>query len=267
MSDNNTQASNPLLQKLQLPGRVFKLPSSGFFYTNGEIDDSVTNGEIHVRPISAMAEINLKNPDMLFSGQAVERVFRECIPEIKKPSELYGKDVDAIMCYLRMVTYGSSYEVTASHTCENAVNHSYLIDLEEIVRASVSLDPTMVQKQYSTVLENGQTVELEPIRFKHVIELLQSMDRDNNKMTAEELQEGMIKSTLNTIKSVDGITDRKMVEEWLRQIPSPIMNRISDLIEDSNEWGLDYVRTVKCKDCGEDFLLELPVNPVSFFSE
>lgn len=260
-------SANPLLQKLQMPGRIFKLPSGGLFYNNGELDASVVNGEIHVHPISAIAEINLKNPDMLFSGAAVERVFKECIPDIKKASELYGKDVDAIMCFLRMVTYGSTYEVTAKHNCTDAKNHTYAINLDEVVNTAKPLDPTTAQKQYSTTLRNGQVIELEPIRFKHVIQLLQTMDKENNKLTPEEIQDGMIKNTLNTIKSVDGVSDRMFVEEWLRKIPAPIMNQIADLIDTSNEWGLDYVRQVKCKDCQEEFSLELPVNPVSFFSE
>ena len=41
-------SNNPLLQKIRLPGRIFQLPSRGLFYKNGELDESVKNGEIHV---------------------------------------------------------------------------------------------------------------------------------------------------------------------------------------------------------------------------
>lgn len=258
---------NPLMQKLQLPGRIFKLPSGGHFYTNGELADTVKDGEVHVHPMSAIAEIHLKNPDQLFSGAAIERVFRECIPDIKKPNELFGKDVDALMCFLRMVTYGSTYEVTAKHGCTDAKSHSYAIDLEKVAQESVTLDPTMLKQQYSVTLSNGQVVELEPIRFRHVIELLQGADTEGKQLTADQIQDQMIKNTLMTIKAVDGITDRVMVKEWLSKISSPLMNAIANLIDSSNDWGLDYVRVVKCKDCGEEYNLELPVNPINFFAD
>lgn len=261
-----TENINPLLKKLQMPGRIFALPSGGHFYKNGELADSVTDGEVHVHPMSAIAEIYLKNPDQLFSGAAIERVFKECIPDIKKPSELFGKDVDALMCFLRMVTYGVNYEVSARHSCENAKTHSYVIDLEKVAFESVKLDPTLLEKQYSVTLSNGQVVELEPMRFRHVIELLQGADTEGKQLTPEQIQEQLLKNTLMTIKCVDGITDRLMIREWLSTITSPMMNSIAALIDSSNDWGLDYVRTVKCKDCGEEYNLELPVNPISFFS-
>lgn len=264
---NNVLPVNPLMQKLQMPGRIFKLPSGGFFYNNGELADTVKDGEVHIHPISAIAEIYLKNPDMLFSGKAIEKVFSECVPDIKKPNEMFGRDVDAIMCFLRMVTYGTVYEVSAKHDCENAKSHVYDIDLEQLSRESLQLDPTTIKDKYSTALDNGQVVELEPIRFKHVIQMLQNIDRDGEKMTALQIETGMIDNTLNTIKAVDGITDKKMIEQWLRGITATQMNRIAELIDTSNDWGFNYVRDVACKDCNEHFNLELPVNPVSFFSE
>ena len=73
-----TQAQNPLLQKLKLPGRTFQLPSRGALYNNGEL--SSKEGEVHVHPMSALTEISLKNPDLLFNGRALEEVCAECVP-------------------------------------------------------------------------------------------------------------------------------------------------------------------------------------------
>lgn len=267
------QIVNPLLAKLQLPGRIFPLPSGGYSYHNGELGADIVDGEIHVHPMSAIAEINLKNPDMLFSGQAVDKVFKECIPGIKKPLELFGKDVDAIMCFLRIVTYGTKYEVAATHQCDKSKcdhphfhpqNHTYEIDLEELLTKTVQLDPTKDAK--TVVLDNGQVVIIDPMRFKHIVEMLQALDKEK-KLTPEENQASMIKNMLNAIRSVDDITDKKFIEGWLRAISSKQLAAVAQGIEEANEWGIEYVVQVQCKDCGETFDLEVPVNPVSFFSE
>ena len=82
---------NPLLSKVRMPGETYRLPSNDLFYHNDELDPSVRDGEVHVYPMTAVDEIIMKSPDMLFSGKAVEEVFLRCVPQIKKPMELLGK--------------------------------------------------------------------------------------------------------------------------------------------------------------------------------
>ena len=79
---------NALLNKIKLPGKRFRLPSLGLFYNDGELDDSVENGEIEVFSMTALDEISLRSPEFLFSGEAIERVFKRCIPEVKKALRL-----------------------------------------------------------------------------------------------------------------------------------------------------------------------------------
>ena len=67
-------SENPLLSKLNMPGATFKLPSCGLFYTSGEITPDVVDGEVHVQPMTGYDELLLKSPDMLFSGQGVNKV-------------------------------------------------------------------------------------------------------------------------------------------------------------------------------------------------
>ena len=145
--------NNPLMSKIKLPGRTFQLPSRGALYKNGEL--SCNEGEIHVHPLSAIAEISLKNPDLLFNGKAIEAVFEECIPDIKKVTELYGRDIDAIMFFLRMVTYGPEFVINVTHSCEDAKSHSYSVDLEKMIQDFKFLDPTVVENDYTVNLQNG----------------------------------------------------------------------------------------------------------------
>lgn len=256
-----SETNNPLLQKLKLPGRVFQLPSRGAFYKNGEVASA--EGEVHVYPMSALTEINLKNPDLLFNGKAFEEVCRECVPDIKKPSELFGRDVDAIMFFLRLVTYGSHFEVNVKHSCSGAKNHSYVVDLEKLAQGMKLLDPTT---KFEVALQNGQKVVVHPIKFEHLIKLFQ-MNAGKSELTAEDVKANVVFNLSNLIESVDGITDRALIEEWVRKLTSPQQNRITELIEKLNEWGPEQVVKLKCKDCGTEMDVELPLNPISFFTE
>lgn len=258
-----TTHQNPLLAKLKLPGRTFQLPSRGVFYKNDEL--SSQEGEVHVHPMSALTEINLKNPDLLFSGKAIEEVVAECVPEIKKPLDLFGRDIDALTFFLRLVTYGPHFEVNVKHNCEAAKSHSYVVNIEEMVMAMKPLDPTL-SSQFKVTLPNGQTVKLRPVTFRHMIKLFQ-MNTGKQELTADEIKSNIVFNLVNLIESVDGTTDKTDIEGWVRALTSPMTARITEVIEKMNDWGPAQTAELKCKDCGETMTVELPLNPVSFFTE
>lgn len=257
---------NPLMAKVKLPGSIFQLPSRGVLYRNGELSGDCSEGEVHVHPLSAIAEINIKNPDLLFSGKAIDIVFRECVPQIQKPLELYTRDVDAILLFLRSVTYGEQYEILAQHDCPNAKEHSYITNIGEVIAKIKYLDPTTFDQDYFVTIPNGQRVEMVPVRYNHLVQLLQ-MNQGKKEFTAEDVRKAFMFNMLAMIKSVDGETDKRNIEEWIRTVPAPWTNRVTDAIEKANAWGPDLSTSVKCRDCGEELKLDLPINPVNFFTE
>lgn len=255
--------TNPLMQKLKIPGRIVQLPSMGALYNGGELDNE--SGEVHVFPMSAMAEITLKNPDMLFNGSALDVVFRECIPAIKKPQELFGRDIDALMFYLRLVTYGPSYEIRVTHDCKGAKEHGHIVDLEAMIAEMDMLDPTQLG-DFAVTLPNGQVVSVQPARFSHMVKLFQ-MNSGKETFTDDDMKENIAFNLTNLISDVDGLTDKVQIGEWVRAITTPYQNRIAEAIENTMKWGPKNTVTCKCRDCGTDFEVELPLNPISFFTE
>lgn len=259
---------NPLLAKVKLPGRTFQLPSRGALYNNGELD--AENGEVHVHPMSALVEINLKNPDLLFNGKALETVVAECVPAIKKPLELFGRDVDALLFFLRLATYGSEYRIEVKHDCAEAKQHSYAVQLETLIQQMKFLDPTMIESQRTVVLPTGQTVYTRPMKFKDLIEIFH---RTGNKkeLTQEDIKELAVVNLLILVEKVESdgfvVSEPKFIEEWIRSLSTPMVNRITEAAQELNKWGPEQVVTLKCKDCGGDMKVELPLNPVSFFTE
>lgn len=260
-----TESTNPLLAKLKLPGRIFQLPSRGMLYTNGEIDPTVTEAEVHFHSLSAFEEITLKNPDMLFSGKALPLVLKTTAPEILKPEELYSKDVDAIMLYLRLVTYGPEYELSINHGCEGSTSHSYMVDLEQVMQKIVYLDPTLFETDYKITLDNGQIVQLQPVKYKDVIAMLKE-NENKEKLTVEDMQRNLHMSMMNIIKSVDGIEDKALISEWIKVLPAAHVTKIAEQIGVTNKWGPNLEHKVVCRDCGEVINIDIPINPSSLFS-
>ncbi len=259
-----TQPVNPLLEKLKLPGRIFELPSRGIFYTDGEL----TGGpEVHVHALSAMDEIHLKNPDQLFSGKAIEAVLPNCVDGVVKPGKLLAKDVDAIMLFLRVVTYGPSLELRANHHCsKEAKEHSYTVNVDEMISEIRPIDPTTVEADFTVNLPNGQVVKLRPSRYGAAVELIKD-NADKKVFTVEDHKRNLERMMLDLIESVDGITDPEHIAQWLRKVQTKWVTLITQQIEKAHDWGPVLTRTVKCKDCGGDMTLDVPMNPISFFTE
>lgn len=256
--------NNPLTANLKIPGEIVRLPSGGGFYEEGVIDPAVINAEISVYPMSAYDEICMRNVGEIINGRSISNVFSRCIPQILKPDELLGKDVDTLFMVLRKVTYGSSMTITYKHDCEEATTHKYNIQLTHLLNNTKYLDSSLIDEEYAIVLPNGQHVQLQPLKYKDILEIM-SDARDHDTMTQLEMQNKLLDSTAHLIKSVDGNTDKGNILGWLRQIPSNWYTMITEKSSLHTNWGSDNIYTIKCEDCGSEIEIDVPVNPLTFF--
>lgn len=262
-----TPSSNPLLVGLRMPGETFRLPSQGLFYKDGELDDTVVNGEVEVYPMTAMEEIILSTPDKLLSGKAVMEIFTRCIPQIKRPNKLLSKDVDFLMVCLRMVTFGPTMEIVYTHSCEKAKDHHYMVSMQEMIRNTRSIDATRLNDEYTHTLPNNQVIKLRPMTYEDVVSLFQTtaMSRDDD-LSEEEAHALIVGALASVVGEVDGITDKALITEWLSQLPLGWKREIEKAAQSVSRWGTEFISRQVCKDCGEDMEIAVSANPVSFFT-
>lgn len=258
-------ANNPLLSRLRLPGETFRLPSQGLFYDNTVLTDDVINGEVRVFPMTAYDEIIFKTPDMLLSGSAVDEVFRRCIPQVLNPRALLSKDVDYLITALRVITYGPDITLTYTHNCADAKPHEYKTSLHTILTSAKAIDPTTITTTYTVNMENGQVVKLKPTTFSTVLELNQNLDQ-NTDNSLISVQNTILKVLIDMIESVDDISDKSLITEWVNALPAGWVRFLSEAIDKVSDWGVEFKVTVKCLDCGEEMEMPFSANPVSFFS-
>lgn len=266
MTDEIIKKNNPLLDRIRLPGETFRLPSLALFYKNGELDESVVGGEVHVYPMTTIDEIILKTPDRLMNGDAIREVFTRCIPQVKDAGKLLSKDVDFLLACLRLTTYGPEMSIQYRHSCADAHEHTYSVALRPLLTKAKTIDPTTVGASFKHVLQNGQTIMFRPPLFENVLKLSQAIDFAPQDITAEEYGELIIRTISNTIESVDEIVDPNLIFEWLKALGAGWVRELSDVINAVSDWGVNFKHELVCKDCGETISIELSTNPLTFFS-
>jgi hypothetical protein len=260
---------NPLLMRVRIPGESFTLPSGGVFYTNGELAPDVKNGEVHVYPMTGIDELIMKSVDKILNGEAVKEVFGRCIPSILKPGELSAKDIDYLLVAIKKVSYGPTFDITYTHTCENAEQHTYELALDIFLRGAKSLNPTTIKSSYQHVLENKQVVYFKPATYDDVIEVYKTEQIHHAQADDSESHSDMLNRLLTSaailIDRVDDTSDRAMIVEWLKSLPVQWLQSISEAATRTTDWGVEFNVPIKCIDCGEELVIPTPLNPISFF--
>lgn len=271
---------NPLLAKVKLPGRVFQLPSKGLFYPPGVLAENVREGEIQVKPMSALVELKVRSADLLISAKVIREICAECAPEILRPELLLARDVDALFLFLIASTYGNQKSIKAVHDCEKAEIHDYMIDLEPIINNPRNKVLDHKEVIFQTELPNGQIVFLRPVQFTDAIDMMLMRQQIAQKemlapasITTKEMEDVVVRDILSVVKAVstggpDAVTisDSAKIDEWIRILPKTYVDQIYDMAAKAAEWGFDFNVKLKCKDCGTEFMHNMELNPVNFLS-
>lgn len=257
------RAINPLIEKLKrrIPGETYRVPSRGLFYTSGELDSEVENGEVLVYPMTTVDELKMRHIDMLFQGTAVTDVIGRCVPQILKPGKLIASDIDFLLTCIRKVSYGPLLPI--KHNCTKCdAEHEYNLAIEQFIHNSKEI----TQKDYDnlSVVVADYAVKLKPCTFEELVTILQRADDAFD--TPEKISAYMDNSLLHVIRSVDGIKDKEMILEWLAKLPPLIKDELSEEVERLNQWGVQFNYEVECPKCKHKNDVKTTLNPIGFFT-
>lgn len=271
-----SKQENPLLTGLKkIPGLAITLPTRALLYNDGEVANEVKEeGEIHIHPMSARDELDMKNPDKLMSGEGIARVIAKCVPAIKKPRELYQADADAILIGLRIATYGEDLPI-------RVVNQYY----DETVKGSaqeldfnINLKGCLQNTKYldniddlKVELETGQIATIQPLKMSIALKIALSEAGDMPEEHEARLKaysqrmDNIADVMLAMIYSIEDIKDRKMIEEWYDAVPASVFKALSDRAGDVSNIGpkMDVEMTDPISQ--KQWTTAIPVNPADFF--
>ena len=76
----------------------------------------------------------------------------------------------------------------------------------------------------------------------------------------------MVENAVALIQSVDNITDKNMIREWVQAIPPGYLKIVTGLIDNASEWGPSLKIDKTCSNCQQEIKIDVMLNPISFFS-
>ena len=269
---------NPLQKYFRQPKIYLSLPSQGKFYPPGSIDGDPTN--LPVFGMSAMDEILFKTPDALFNGEATVNVIRSCIPGIQQPWLMPQIDVDACLVAIRIATYGQTLET--SFTCSKCEeDNKFDLDLSKTLEYFLGLE-------YDTqVIAGPLLITLRPLTYKEVTEInVQTFtlrkqlyqaagsetDEERNQQLNDIYQKIAELTSLGYKKSIakietddDQVTDRAMIEDWIKHSDKEFFDKIKERLEQlAEKWTLQPQK-VKCSNCGHENSVTMGMDNSDFF--
>lgn len=260
------------MKSVRIPGRRLILPSKGLMYTVGnELNCELIDGEVTIIPLTMRDEMMLSSPDMIISGEAVTNVISKCVKEIKEPTQLFFNDVIAILTYLKMVTYGNAFPVDIKHEC-SANNQQISINIDEFIRNNITFYDSTLQHELIMQYSDCRIILGYP-RYIDQIRLIEKSkimyDADDTNMAKYDFLLNMITSNISKINLIndDTVLDNKSeISKFIEEAPASIISDISTKVEEvSKFFGVNPVVEVKCPNCGEKIIVDLPLDPTLFF--
>ena len=144
------------------------------------------------------------------------------------------------------------------------------MSLEQQIANTVFLDEDALSKmrlsKFHVAAANREyEILLEPIRMHGLIQYYQLGRKDPAEVRHEDYQDLIVSNLVHFIKSVDQLTDRRLIVEFLHVLTRPELELIQDAIANSMDFGIPLTRRVECQDCHAAFDAKIDINPTLFF--
>lgn len=287
---SNEQILDAILQlptEHLLPWEVCELPSQGAFYPWG-------SPTVEVRAMGQVADKILATQRLAQDGQSVDYLLKECVrfpsPDFD-PMDLLTGDRVFLLFYLRGITHGNLYEFAV--TCQNpdcGRPHTYTYDLNELARTIKKFDPILGPEPYKVVLpylsratghefwvsvrfvrgrDTTNMLALRRTRKKAFVAPTIRAGRPNRMPVPGgpqreiEIDETLTENLELVIQSAMGSTNRQKISALVAKMHSTDTAVIREWLRD-NSPGIETVVTLNCPECGQQFIVELPITE-SFF--
>lgn len=269
------------------PKHYVELPSKGYYYQEQIIDCETK--EIPVRAMTARDELMLKNPDALLNGDAITRIIKSCVPEIKDPTKMVTPDVEVILLAIFSASYGDDLEFRAKcpeckhendftasiETLLGTIKHlepPYKVDVDhEIEGQQVKMSLYVRPLNYGTSTKNSM-IQLENAK---IIQVLTSSDLDETEKLEKfgdsfdkiaTMNFETVASCIDKIEVPEGtVTDREEINEFISNVDTHTINKINKKIKEINDSIINNNFTAKCQKCEHEWTTKIEFDPARFF--
>ena len=232
------------------------LPSEGKIYDASH--PFHMRDKIELKYLTAKEEDILTSPQLLRSGQAVNKVVESCVLEKVDIGSLLVGDRNAILLALRVSGYGAEYKVTmTSEVTGQQYEHEF--DLNECQLKMLDAKPSMEGANLFdyTLPQTGQQVSFSLMTVNDEIVLQKELDRLSK---ALKVDKNVTTRFQKQIKSVGENTDGMFVKSFVENMPvrdsRALREYMNDIRPDTdmNVWITDPTS-------GEEVEVDIPIGP------
>lgn len=230
---------------------VINLPSKGRFYPNQK-------KRILIRYLSAHEEHVLTDIFLVKSGIGIEMVLDNLIVDDDiQARDLLLSDFQALLIFLRSTAFGDKIDLPiVCPYCKKEGEHPFYLSQLDF-RENISLPNK--DGEFEVIVDTGEReldVRLKPVTFGHYIDQEDDNDEQNYIIFKDGQKEIKIKKDrtlkiLNTVKSVNGNTDKQYIRKAIGSLPKSISDELMEVIKD-NEVGVREELTYECPYCSEE---------------
>jgi len=278
---------NPLKQYFRQPNTYVRLPTQGRWYTPDDLT-MAADGELAVYPMGAIDDILLNTPDAMLNGQALEKVVKNCVPDIKNVKRIMIPDLDAI--FVAMKAASNNGKADYERKCPNCehentfeLNCSSLLDTMTTVDVNDTFikfgnDLTIYVKPYDVEMRQlFIKKEFEEEKAIRALDLNKEMDEIEKASKLSESVDRIAQLTFNLVaRSIEKIvihagditvTDPTHIREWLLGITKEQSDIVIETVNNLNKVGIMKELTVTCTSCSHQWQDQLSFDPTSFFGK
>jgi len=277
------QQANPLAKHFRQPAIYARLPSDGKFWPAGSIDIPAT-GELPFYPMTARDEITLRTPDALLNGQGVVDIIQSCCPSIRDAWQMPSIDVDSVLLYIRIASYGNQMDFdTECPKCKEENN--FAIDLGMVVgniaapdyESTVDFDHLRIKLKPQPYFEinKANQIQFTQQQILRTVNDSSMSDEDKKERSDAYLKELInlnIEICVNCTREVvteEGVvvTDKDFIREFYDNADYKVLKKVQDVLADiSSTAGAKPIET-KCtnSECGHEYAVPLAFDYANFF--
>lgn len=242
------------------------LPSLGRFYTD---EDGISEGILHVRPMTGEEEEILTTVRHVKKGQAINMIFKNCIKEPIRPERLLTADRTYLLIYLRGISYGANYEIeikcpscgakfTNSVDLDSDVSVTYCPDNFDQNNLFDKLPTTEFLFRYR--LPNGKDDQM-------VLDYREKRVKGTNSEELDDTFSYRAALLIEEIRKQDGtltVNDKKVIHALIGKLPINDVVYIRNLLNEP-PFGVNTDVPIICPSCSEEFTIDLPMESNFFF--
>jgi hypothetical protein len=267
------------------PKLYVQIPSGGTFYNDDVIDWPETN-ELPILGMTPKDEMIIRNPDALLNGDAVLRLIKSCVPNIKKPEDIIAPDMELLLVAIRAASEKDK-TISVDEKCPKCEHeNSFSLDLSVAVQ---DFEPIGELSEFN--LSNGLTIAVKPANYLYSVQTAKQMIEQANNLASigkdefdtedqrletignafEKMAQynyAVLVNSIRYIKIPDSdvvVNDYEEIVEFVDNVESKIGKEIDQAVSRINNGGINKIFKTECENCGNELEIPVDFDPVTFF--